>query len=285
VYEFFSKFFGHTASLPLTGFVHFTDFDRSTPDFLNAIYFSNAIYFGDGDEDTLNYFANGLDIIAHEVVHGITESFMVKNATTPPPHIIYEDQTGALNESLSDVFASMIEQYRRKQTAEQADWLLGEGIISVNNVGMAAIRSMKAPGEAYRDNPVFGNDIQPRHMENYLFTSWDNGGVHINSGIPNYAFYLVATRIGGYSWEAAGKIWWAAYTKVPAGCDFARFARLTIDAATGRERDIVIKAWDDVGVVPSVQILNPPSLNRGKSREATQFSRARCNLRETHAAS
>ena len=239
--------------MPLKGYVHFTGFERSINNYMNAIFFNKAVYFGDGDEDTLNYFANGLDVIAHEVVHGITQSFMVKNATSEPPYVIYANQTGALNESLSDVFASMIEQYRRQQTVEQADWLLGEGIISVNSK-MAAIRSVKAPGEAYRNSPVFGSDPQPRHMNKYNPTTRDGGGVHINSGIPNYAFYLAATRIGGYSWEGAGKIWWAAYTKVPAGCDFAKFASLTVDAATGHQRDVIRKVWEDVGVLRPVQI-------------------------------
>ena len=248
--------------MPLKGYVHFTGFDRSINNYMDATSSNDAVYVGDGDEDTFNYFANGLDVIAHEVVHGITHSFMLKNATSGPPYIIRGNQTGALNESLSDVFASMIEQYRRQQTVEQADWLLGEGIISVNSK-MAAIRSMKAPGEAYRNSPVFGSDPQPRHMNKYNFTTGDNGGVHINSGIPNHAFYLAATRIGGYSWEGAGKIWWTAYTKFPAGCDFAKFASLTVDAA-GHQRDVVRKVWEDVGVLQPVQI--PPG-NDGQQAE------------------
>jgi hypothetical protein len=236
--------------MPLKGYVHYTGQNRNIPNFPNAEYSNQAVYFGDGDEEDFGYFANGLDLIAHEVTHGITESFMLANATTGPPHVIYLFQTGSLNESMSDVFACIIEQYHRNQTVEHADWLLGEGILTVKS-RKAALRSLKAPGEAY-NHPLFGKDPQPRHMNNYvtMAAESDHGGAHTNSGIPNYAFYLVATRIGGYSWEGAGKIWWAAYTKIPAGCNFERFARLTIDAApVGRQCDIVRGAWEEVGVL------------------------------------
>ena len=68
---------------------------------------------------------------------------------------------------------------------------------------------MKAPGTAY-DDPLVGKDPQPGHMDDYVETIRDNGGVHINSGIPNHAFYLAATEIGGYAWEVAGRIWYEA---------------------------------------------------------------------------
>ena len=67
-----------------------------------------------------------------------------------------------------------------------------------------ALRSMKAPGTAY-DDPLVGKDPQPAHMNKYVETQQDNGGVHINSGIPNHAFYTVATTLGGRSWEAADR--------------------------------------------------------------------------------
>ena len=66
---------------------------------------------------------------------------------------------------------------------------------------------MKAPGTAY-DNDVLGKDPQPADMQHYVRTGQDNGGVHINSGIPNHAFYLAATAIGGHAWEKAGQIWY-----------------------------------------------------------------------------
>ena len=64
---------------------------------------------------------------------------------------------------------------------------------------------MKAPGTAYDDPRLGGKDPQPAHMGDYVDTTDDNGGVHINSGIPNHAFYLAATALGGHSWEKAGR--------------------------------------------------------------------------------
>lgn len=85
----------------------------------------------------------------------------------------------------------------------------------------------------------------------------DYGGVHINSGIPNRAFYLVATRLGGYSWEKAGRIWWRAIQsqRIPSTCTFQQFAEITVDCAKDMGNDdaaaIIRAAWDEVGVVGS----------------------------------
>jgi Zn-dependent metalloprotease len=99
------------------------------------------------------------------------------------------------------VFGSLIKQYVLKQTADKADWLIGEGLLTFKG---QALRSMKAPGTAY-DNDLLGKDPQPADMKHSVRTAQDKGGVHINSGIPNRAFYLVATAIGGHAWEKAGR--------------------------------------------------------------------------------
>jgi Zn-dependent metalloprotease len=99
---------------------------------------------------------------------------------------------------------------------------------SVNGV---ALRSMKDPGTAYND-PQIGRDPQPGNKANYVDTTDDNGGVHINSGIPNHAFFLTATRIGGYAWEKAGRIWYVTLTtRLPADADFQAAADLTFAVA------------------------------------------------------
>jgi Zn-dependent metalloprotease len=115
---------------------------------------------------------------------------------------------------------------------------------------------MKAPGTAY-DDPLLGKDPQPTTMAGYVETTDDNGGVHINSGIPNHAFYLAATSFGGYAWEKAGRIWYETLTDTTLSEDatFAEFAELTIQKAgalfgpegTQRVRD----AWTQVGVAVS----------------------------------
>src|SRR5262249_39364946 len=144
-----------------------------------------------------NRFTIDLDIIGHELTHGVTQH---------EANLDYLGQPGALNESVSDVMGSLIKQRQLNQTADQADWLIGAKLLTANVQGVA-LRSMKAPGTAF-DDPVLGKDPQPRHMKNYLRTHADYGGVHINSGIPNHAFYLVATQIGGFAWEKAGRIWY-----------------------------------------------------------------------------
>ena len=95
-----------------------------------------------------------------------------------------------------------------------------------------ALRSMKAPGTAY-DDPRLGKDPQPADMSGYVDTTDDNGGVHINSGIPNRAFYLAAAAIGGHAWAAPGQIWYDVLTGpgITPDCDFATFAALTVAAA------------------------------------------------------
>jgi Zn-dependent metalloprotease len=118
----------------------------------------------------------------------------------------------------------------------------------------AALRSMKAPGTAF-DDPVLGKDPQPAIMADYVDTASDNGGVHINSGIPNRAFYLAASSFGGYAWERAGRIWYETLrdNSLPLTATFKQFATLTVITAENlfdvESRDIVASAWAQVGVL------------------------------------
>jgi Zn-dependent metalloprotease len=114
---------------------------------------------------------------------------------------------------------------------------------------------MKAPGTAY-DDSVLGKDPQPGHMKDMYTGQDDNGGVHINSGIPNYAFYLAAVEIGGYAWEKAGKIWYIALRdRLRARADFKKAANVTIQIAgelygvSSNEQKAVQNAWQKVGVL------------------------------------
>lgn len=112
---------------------------------------------------------------------------------------------------------------------------------------------MKAPGSAY-DDPVLGKDPQPNHMSHYVNTTSDNGGVHINSGIPNRAFYLSAVALGGYAWEKAGKIWYATLcdSRLKSDAPFLDFAKLTADNAEKKfgavAAQAVVEAWKQVGI-------------------------------------
>ncbi len=232
----------------------------------NAFWNGQEMIFGDGDGVIFNNFTSCIDVIGHELTHGVTGS---------EANLVYQGQSGALNESISDVFGSCVKQFVKNQTADQADWLIGEGLLAKGIQGVA-LRSMKAPGTAF-DDPNLGKDDQPADMAHYVQTASDNGGVHTNSGIPNHAFYLVAAAIGGYSWLKAGQVWYDTVTdpRLKSNANFATFANLTILNAGRRygssspEKAAVNNAWHQVGVLKqplsvSSQPLNPSQ--RGETR-------------------
>jgi Zn-dependent metalloprotease len=241
-FELYLKAYGRRSidnkGLPLNATVHYGE------KYGNAFWDGERMVFGDGDGDLFLDFTLPVDVIGHELTHGVTQY---------TANLEYFNQSGALNESLSDVFGSLIKQYSLGQTAEEADWLIGKGLLGPNVTGVA-LRSMKEPGTAY-DDDVLGKDPQPGKMEDYVKTGQDNGGVHINSGIPNRAFYLVATALGGNAWERAGQIWYDVLTggELTKTAEFTEFARLTAAAARSRygegaEIDALLKAWSQVGV-------------------------------------
>ena len=216
----------------------------------NAFWDGEQMVYGDGDENLpveerlFNRFTIALDVIGHELTHGVTQ-FEAK--------LMYSQQPGALNESMSDVFGSLVRQYQLAQTAAEADWIIGKGLLTANVNGVG-IRSMKAPGTAY-DDPVLGKDPQPAHMKDYVNTISDNGGVHINSGIPNHAFYVTAIELGGHAWEKAGQIWYVTLKdKLTTNSKFQDCANLTYQAAGdlygagGLEQQAVQKGWAAVGL-------------------------------------
>ncbi|HIK33854.1 MAG TPA: M4 family metallopeptidase [Oscillatoriales cyanobacterium M59_W2019_021] len=216
----------------------------------NAFWDGKQMTYGDGDEDLpesdrlFNRFTIAIDIIAHELTHGVTQY---------EAGLVYRNQPGALNESFSDVFGALVKQYQRRQTAAEADWLIGEGLFT-RNVNATGIRSMKAPGTAYND-PKLGKDPQPAHMRDIYKGFEDNGGVHINSGIPNYAFYLAARELGGYAWEKAGRIWYIALRdKLRPTSTFWDAARETYQVAGdlfgagSLEQQAVRNGWTAVGL-------------------------------------
>jgi Zn-dependent metalloprotease len=213
----------------------------------NAFWNGAQMCYGDGGggmilPDTLT---GSLDVIGHELTHGVTQYSANLN---------YRKQSGALNESFSDVFGSLVKQYSAKQSAAKADWLIGEGIMTPA-MGGTALRSMKAPGTAFKF------DNQPATMDDYVDLPddgdprHDNGGVHINSGIPNHAFYLAAVALGGNAWETVGPIWYDALTtRLKSDAQFTDAAAATIasaEALKGKkspEADAVRSAWADVKV-------------------------------------
>jgi len=243
-FDFFSQIFERNSidnnGLPLKASVHYGT------DYGNAFWNGQQMVFGDGDGVIFNRFTGSLDIIGHELTHGVTMSEV---------HLLPIFQPGALGESVSDVFGSLIKQWTLNQDAQSADWLIGAELFT-ENVNGVALRSMKDPGNAY-DDPVLGKDPQPRHMRDYVHTINDFGGVHINCSIPNLAFYLLATSLGGFAWERAGRIWYETVTddRMWHHMTFARFAQLTLSNAVrlygngSEETEAVQDAWEQVGIV------------------------------------
>ena len=227
------------AGLKLDATVHYGEL------YDNAFWNGSQMVFGDGDGEIFQRFTKSLSVIGHELAHGVTQYTAA---------LAYRNQAGALNESMSDVFGALVEQYAKKQSAAEASWLIGEGLFT-DAVQGAALRSMKAPGTAY-DDDVLGTDPQPDSMDKYVRTTADNGGVHINSGIPNRAFSIIALELGGNAWEAPGQIWFNTLTSgsLPPTCTFGRFAKATVASADelfgagSREHDAVRKAWETVKV-------------------------------------
>ncbi len=207
-------------------------------DYDNAFWDGAHLVFGDGDGEVFDRFTKAVDVLAHEFTHAVTE----KTAG-----LTYAGQSGALNESVSDVFASCLKQWVLGQTVDQADWLIGQGLF-LPGVRARALRDMAAPGTAY-DDPVIGRDPQVGHWDDFVVTTDDNGGVHLNSGIPNRAFQRAAVAIGGTAWAGAGQIWYAALVSgtLDADADFGAFAAATV-AAAGGHAAAVRQAWLDVGV-------------------------------------
>ena len=210
----------------------------------NAFWNGSQMTYGrPGPDSPFKTFAL-LDVSGHEITHGVTE--MESN-------LRYRGQSGALNESLSDVYGELVKQYGSHQTADQANWLVGDGIWK-DGIKGKALRDMLNPGTAY-DDPKVGKDPQPGHMKDYVDTYGDNGGVHYNSGIPNKAFALFAKAVGGNAWDDPGHIWFAARKAAGSDPSFAQFAYHTIEQAKnlGHENEVAVlqKAWEDVGVTPS----------------------------------
>jgi subtilisin len=240
-WKFFNQVFGRESvdgnGKTLVSSVHYGQ------GYQNAFWNGQQMVYGDGDGKVFVHFTGSLEVIAHELTHGVTGF----SAQLP-----YQGQPGALNESMSDVFGSLVKQWALGQTEDQADWLIGAGVIGPGLKGRA-LRDMANPGTA------FEGDEQPGHMKDYVDTDDDHGGVHINSGIPNKAFVLATRAIGGRAWEILGKVWYTTLTeRLTSAADFRKCANETISVA----RDVypndasiaqkIAAAWVNVGVLDAV---------------------------------
>lgn len=273
VYDFYDIVFGRSSidgkGKRLDSTVHYGwNFD-------NAAWDGSRMVYGDGDGILIIGFTKAPDVICHEITHGHTQYLS---------GLGYTGQTGALNESISDAFGSMFKQWLLGQSSAEASWYIGEGIFAPG-VQAHGIRSLANPGSAY-DDPVLGKDPQPAHMSKYVNTRADNGGVHINSGIPNKAFHDFAIGVGGNSWQTPGQIWFKSAERIRPDANFTDFAHTTVDVA-GEEfgngsnvQETLVEAWAGVGInVPIVALKAMQRAPVASRRPIARHSRRLSQLR------
>ncbi len=177
-YEYFKNTFGRESVNAQGGnivsLVNVADSDGSSLD--NAFWNGVAMFYGNGKTSFLPL-ARALDVAIHEIGHGVVQT---------TANLEYKSESGALNESLADIFGAM---------GDREDWLIGEDVVRTSAFPSGALRNLQDPnnGAARGD---YGRGYQPKTYSDRFTGEQDNGGVHINSGIPNHAFYLTATEIG-----------------------------------------------------------------------------------------
>ena len=249
-YDFYRELFGRNsldnAGMTLVSSVHVGEPNGSGKyqPMDNAFWDGGQMAYGDGDGVVFQRFTRSLDVVAHELTHG------VQSYTS---NLVYRGQSGALNEHFSDVFGILVRQWRRQEPVEKTDWLIGAEVL-VPAKTRRGIRDMLNPGTAYADDPDLGSDPQPAHMKHLYEGGADNGGVHLNSGIPNRAFALSAVGLGGNAWDVAGRIWFDAMLQLSRASVFADMAAITVQIAGDADRfgkdakRIVRDAWKKVGL-------------------------------------
>ena len=208
----------------------------------NAFWSGKVMCYGDGGT-VFKPLAGGLDVASHEMTHGVTQY---------TSNLVYQDQSGALNESMSDCIASLV---------DSTNWQIGEQVVKdLTTFPSGALRDMSDPHNgANQGDPGW----QPAKMSEYVTTTQDNGGVHVNSGIPNHAFYYVASAIGRYK---TGQIWYRAETTyLTRSAQFVDARIATEKAATdlfgtsSSELQAVKTAWDNVEVYEGQGTPAPPA--------------------------
>ena len=234
--------------------INFVHIVPKSAGFNNAFYdpVDNSLNYGDGDGITFDFFSSGLDVVAHELTHAVTQF---------TSDLIYLNESGALNEAISDIMGASVEFFFEPAGSgrQQADWVLGEDIFI--NFG-PIFRSFRNPDALGDPDHYDVRCVPPVCSEDF-----DNGGVHINSSIANHAFYLMVeggtNRVSGIQVDGVGRaqmdriesVFFRAFTAylVPSS-DFSdareatlRAARELFGAGSALEQT-VRQGWDAVGV-------------------------------------
>ncbi|MBH8577205.1 M4 family metallopeptidase [Nostocaceae cyanobacterium CENA369] len=245
VYDFYKEVFNRDslddAGYPLISSVHVGDSFGGPMS--NAFFNGRQMAYGDGDGKLFVRFTKSLDVVGHELTHGVVSR---------TSNLEYFGESGALNESFADVMGSLVTQWKNHQTADQADWYIGNEILG-SEAKIKCLRTLKGE-KAYENDPVFGTDPQPKHYKDLYTGSRDRNGVHINSGIPNHVFYQLAMTIGGYAWKKAGQIWYKTMLALNTKSDMKDAAKQSYIQAgslfgnNSLEQQAVKKSWDVVGL-------------------------------------
>ncbi|MBN2610213.1 MAG: M4 family metallopeptidase [Bacteroidales bacterium] len=216
----------------------------------NAFWNGRFMYYGNGDV-AFKPLAGALDVAGHEMTHGVVEN---------TANLIYEGEPGAINESMADIFGSMM---------DTEDWLIGEDVVKTAVYSSGALRSMSDPHNG--GSSLSDNGYQPKHMDEKYTGTGDNYGVHINSGIPNHAFYLLATAVGK---DKAADIYYRALDRyLTKSSQFIDLRLAVIQSATdiygisSAEATQAAVAFDAVGITDGQATGNNPVLPENPGNE------------------
>ena len=247
-YDFYDKTLGRNSlddgGMTLTSSVHVAEVDETGAlvPMNNAFWNGEQMAYGDGDGVMFRSFTGSLDVVGHELTHGV-ESFT--------SNLVYRNQSGALNEHFADVFGVLVRQWQKGETALKASWVVGAEVL-VPAPTRRGIRDMEHPGTAFVNDPDLGTDPQPAHMSKLFTGRFDRGGVHINSGIPNRAFVLVAQALKGNAWDVAGHIWYDTLLQLTSTSEFIDCANVSLQVAGSKHgaaaRKAVKAGWKKVDI-------------------------------------
>jgi Zn-dependent metalloprotease len=242
VYDFYKKIFGRNSmndnGMSLISSVHLGRNHN------NAYWNGEQMIYGDGDGRRFIRFTKALDVVGHEFSHAVV---------THTCNLEYRNESGALNEHFADVMGVLVEQWKAKHEAKDAQWTIGKDCLGPD-VNATGLRTFKAE-KAYENDPIMGTDQQPKHISNKYTGLADRGGVHINSGIPNHAFYVTALALGGHAWERAGLIWYKTLNRLHSLSDFMEMVQATRAVASDEygpgsaEAQAVDEGWTAVGLM------------------------------------
>jgi thermolysin len=262
VYDYYFKRFGRRGlddhNIEIDGIVHPLARSQASfqPQDVVDTFINNAFYcceglmvYGDGDGRVFNYLAGGLDVVAHEMTHGVTDY---------SSNLIYQDESGALNEAFSDIMAAAIEFYHQPVGSgnDKSDWLIAEDVY------------LRSPGYLRSlNNPSAAGEPDHYSLRRFIGTNIDDGGVHYNMTIATHAFYLAVAggrnRISGINVPGVGfnnlekmeRIFYRAFALLmPSNARFSDARAVTLQAASdlygdsSNERSQVEQAWNAVGV-------------------------------------